>query len=624
MPGGTRPYAERMGGDLLAERAEIDRAVGGRTMCDAFAETASRFGDADALRWKEAGAWRALSWTEYRERVRDVALGLRELGFEPGSFAAIMARNRPEHVIADMGIVHARGTPVSLYNTLAPEQIRYIAGHCSARFAFVEDLGFYDKLQKVRGELPDLQRVVLMSGASEADPDWAISWDELLAAGRAAHEREPEAFEALWRGVQPDDTLTLIYTSGTTGPPKGVMDTHRSVLWDLESYRGFYATGSGDSVISYLPLAHAADRLLSHWQSLVAGHTVSFCPDLADLVPTMLDVRPTFYGAVPRVWEKLHAGINAAVANEPDPARKQAIVDAIEAGREAVAHEQKGVAIPDEVARRRAAAEPVLAAIRAKVGLDQARIVITGAAPTPPEVMEFFHAIGLRICEVWGMSELAAIGTMNPIDRPRIGSIGVALPGVECAIAQDGELLVRGGLVMSGYYHDPEKTDEALDDAGWLHTGDVAEQDRDGFLRIVDRKKELIITAGGKNISPANIEALLKSHPLIGQACVIGDNQPYLAALIVLDGETAPSWARVRGIDAATLTELATHDAIREELDRAVDAVNAQVSRVENIRRWVVLPSEWMAESDELTPTLKLKRRVIAERYADLIDALYA
>jgi long-chain acyl-CoA synthetase len=555
--------------------------------------------------------------------VRAVALGLKEIGFGSGAFGVVMARNRPEHVIADLGIVHAGGSPVSLYNTLAPEQIAYIVNHCEATVAFVEDLGFYEKFQKIRDDVPRLERIVLLHGAEHADPAWTMAWDTLLESGGAAHERDPAAFDASWRAVQPDDPVTLIYTSGTTGPPKGVIDTHRSVLWDLESYRRFLATGPDDRVISYLPLAHAADRLLSHWQSLVAGHTIHFCDDLAQLLPTMLDVRPTFFGAVPRVWEKLHAGLNAGIANEADVERRDAIVAAIETGREVVAHEQKGAPVPEELARRRAGVEPALAALRAKIGLDEARAVITGAAPTPPEVLEFFHALGLRIAEVWGMSELAAIGTMNPLDRPRIGTIGVALPGVECALAGDGELLVRGGLVMRGYYRDAAKTAEAIDGDGWLRTGDVAEQDQDGYVTIVDRKKELIITAGGKNISPANLESMLKYHPLIGQACVIGDNRPYLSALIVLDAETAPAWARARGLAGSSLGELAEHQSVRDEIGRAVREVNEHVSRVESIRRWTLLPNEWTAETDELTPTLKLKRRVIMARYAEAIEALY-
>jgi long-chain acyl-CoA synthetase len=613
-----------MGRDIAAERADVDRVIEGKTLCSEFAATCERLGDRDALKWRTGdGSWSALSWTQYREHASAAALGLREIGLAPGEFAVIMCRNRPEHVIADLGAVHAGATPVSLYNTLAPEQVAYIAGHCDATVAIVEDLAFYEKFQKVRDELPNLRRVVLIEGAGEADPSWTMSWDELLGAGRAARERDPNAFDAMWRGVKPEDILTLIYTSGTTGPPKGVMDTHRSVLWDIESYRRVYATGPDDRVISYLPLAHAADRFLTYWQAIVAGHVTHYCPDLTQLLPTLLDVRPTFFGAVPRVWEKLHAGINAAIAAEPDEQRRAMVTGAIDAARAAVAVEEKGETVPAPIAATRTASEPVFAAMRAKIGVDEARVTITGAAPTPPEVLEFFHAIGVRISEVWGMSELATIATMNPLDRIKIGSIGVTLPGIEARIADDGELLVRGGMVMRGYYKDPEKTAETIDADGWLATGDVATMDDDGYLRIVDRKKELIITAGGKNISPANIESLLKSHALIGQACVIGDNRQYLSALIVLDGEIAPAWAAARGLGGASIAELSSHPDVADEIARAVADVNARLSRVEQLKKWTVLPAEWTAESEELTPTLKLKRRVIGTKYADVIESMY-
>ncbi|MGE5180922.1 MAG: AMP-dependent synthetase/ligase, partial [Acidobacteriota bacterium] len=416
---------------------------------------------------------------------------------------------------------------------------------------------------------------------------------------------------------------TLIYTSGTTGHPKGVIDTHRSVLWDLHSLRQVVATTDSDRVISYLPLAHAADRILSHYASLVSGHTIHFCPDLTQIAATMVAVRPTFFGAVPRIWEKLHAGINAGIAHEPDAGKRNLVLGALELARQVLALEQRGEPVPAELRAKRVAVEPVFAAIRAKIGLDQAKLFFTGAAPTPKEVLELFFAIGVPILEVWGMSELAAIATINPPERPKIGSIGVALPGVDAKVMPDGELVVRGGMVMTGYYKEPGKTAETIDADGWLATGDVATVDADGYYTIVDRKKELIITAGGKNISPANIESMLKFHPLIGQACVIGDNRPYLVALLVLDGQVAPAWAKQRGLAATSIAELAAHAAVHEELARAVAQVNEHVSRVESIRRWTVIPAEWTPESEELTPTLKLKRRVIRDKYAKLIDSLY-
>jgi len=608
--------------DIAAERRYIDRTIEGKTLCSVFAATVARLGDHEALIGKTAsGERRALSWNQYRDGVREVALGCHALGLTPKSFAVIMARNRPEHVIADLGLVHAGATPVSLYNTLAPEQVRYIANHCDARIAVVEDAGFLAKFQAVRAELPKLERIVLMEGTSD-DPS-VITWDELRAAGRAAHARDPHAFDGLWQGVSPDDTVTLIYTSGTTGPPKGVIDTHRSALWVLESLHSVITTDETDSIVSYLPLAHAADRFLNYYGALVTGQTSVFCAEVSQIMATAVECRPTIFGGVPRIWEKLHAGLTSAITNEPDEQKRRMVLGALEVARAVVALEQRDQPVPAELRQQRAMVEPIFAAIRARIGLDRVRHAVTGAAPTPREVVEFFHAIGLRVSDVWGMSELGVVATRSPPDRIKIGSIGITLPGVEARLAADGELQVRGGLVMRGYYKDPEKTAETIDAEGWLATGDIATVDAEGYYRIVDRKKELIITAGGKNISPANLESLLKAHPLIGQACVIGDNRAYLTALIVLDGQGAPAWAAAHGIASRAIAELAAHPDVRAEVERAVAAVNEHVSRVENVRRWTILPTEWTAESGELTPTLKLKRRVIHDKYAKAIVAMY-
>lgn len=608
--------------DVAAERSTIEAAIAGKTLCSVFAETVAERGEAEALIGRAPdGTYRTFTWNQYRAEVREVALGLASLGFTRGAFGVIMARNRPEHVIADLGILHAGGTAVSLYNTLSPEQIQYTAAHCDARIAFVEDASFLARFAAVRDQLPKLERVVLLDG--ESDDPWTLTWDALRGLGRELDAREPRRFDELWQAVQPDDVCTLIYTSGTTGPPKGVIDTHRAALWVLEAAGQVVRTGGDDRSISYLPLAHAADRFLNHYASVASGHTTVFCAEVTQILQTLTEIRPTLFGGVPRIWEKLHAGLTSAIAKEPDEGRRAMVMGALEIARKVIALEQRGEPVPEELRQQRARCEPIFAAIRARIGLDRVRHTVTGAAPTPREVLEFFHAIGVTISEVWGMSELGVLGTRNPPGRIKIGSIGTALPGVEVKIAADGELLVRGGMVMRGYYKDAEKTAETLDGDGWLATGDIATMDDEGFLTIVDRKKELIITAGGKNISPANLESLLKAHPLIGQAAVIGDNRSYLTALIVLDGQGAQAWAAAHGL-AGTVAELAAHPDVRAEVARAVAAVNERVSRVENIRRWTVLPSEWTAESEELTPTLKLKRRVITDKYASQIAAMYS
>ena len=606
--------------DLAAERREIERATEGQTLCSKFAATVARLGDAEALIDKgPGGERRALSWNQYRERVRAVALGLQALGVAPRQFGVFLSRNRPEYLIVDLGLMHLGGTAVGLYNTLAPEQISYIASHCDAVVAVVESAAMLPRFR--RDELPALRHVVLLEGTSD-DPS-VITLDRLLALGRDAHARDPHAFDRLWQAVLPDDMVTLIYTSGTTGPPKGVIDTHRNVLWVCESVRRESPGDETDTAISYLPLAHAADRVLDYYHSLITGHRIVFCSDLAQLFPLVLEVRPTTFGGVPRIWEKLHAGLTSGISKDPDEQRRNTVLAALEVARTVVAMEQRGEPVPAELRQQRAAAEPIFAAIRARIGLDRVRQALTGAAPTPREVLEFFCAIGIPIAEVWGMSETGVIASRNPRDRIKIGSIGVALPGVEMRIAPDGELQARGGMVMRGYYKEPQKTAETIDKEGWLSTGDVATADADGYYYIVDRKKELIITAGGKNISPANLEGLLKANSLIGQVCVVGDNRAYLAALIVLDGQVAPVWAGARGIAYHSFAELASHPEVRAEVERAVAALNERVSRVESIRKWTILPSEWTVESEELTPTLKLKRRVILQKYAAAIDEMY-
>jgi len=613
-----------MARDIAAERAELDQLVEGRTLPLAFADTVDRLGDAPALHWKTPDGWRMLTWGEYREQVKHAALGLRAIGFQPGEFGAIMARNRPEHLIADLGVMHALGTPVSLYNTLAAEQVQYIAGHCEATVAILEDDGYLWRIREVKDRLPSLRKVVMMEPPAQPE-EWIITWNELLELGRREDKRDPDAFDATWRQVKPEDLATLVYTSGTTGPPKGAMQVQRQVLWMAETGHRFLPVGDGDRHISYLPFAHVFERYIGHYHRIRWGGEVFFCPDPAQLFAYAVEVRPTGMIGVPRVWEKLHAALSAGIAAEPDEAKRGAIMGAIEVGRQLARLHQAGQPVPPELEVAAEKCRPVWDGLRAKVGIDKVEWAITGAAPISIDVIEFFQAIGLPFVEGWGMTETTVGATFAPsLDKHRNGTVGVADYGVEIKIADDGEILVRGGNVTKGYYKEPEKTAEAIDPDGWLHTGDIGTMDADGYISIVDRKKELIITAGGKNLSPANLETLLKQHPLVGQACAIGDRRPFVSALIVLDGEVAPVWAKQHGIAYESFAELAQHPEVIAAVQQAVDECNRHVSRVESVRRFTVLPVEWTAESEELTPTLKLKRRVIFDKYAGEIEAMYA
>jgi len=575
--------------DVAAVRAEIEREIAGSTLLTAYDQVVAEAPDAIAHQWRAGDQWRTLTYREVHRQVRDAALGLMAGGLGPGDFAVIWSRNRPEATVADYAVLHARAVPVFIYATVTAEQAGYIAGHCEATIAIV-DREFAAAFESVRAGLPHLRKVIVI------EDDWA----GLLEAGSAEAERIPEKFEESWRQVTPEDLITLVYTSGTTGQPKAVMITHHNIRYFQAAAlrvmpRATHAGEDGRVVnLSYLPMAHVTGRAVDNWAALAFPVTIAYCPDPVRVVEYAVQVHPTAFMGVPRIWEKLHAGLSAAL---PDSS-------------------------PEAV---RALPEPVKRAILGKVGLDKLKVTGSGAAPLDPEIVEFFRALGIAFTEGWGMSELAFAGTYTSPDKHRIGTVGTAVPGTELRIAADGELLARGPHVMRGYYKDPGLTAHTIDADGWLHTGDIGEIDDDGSLRIIDRKKEIIIiTAGGKNVSPALVEYELQRHPLIGQACAIGDRRSYLTALLVLDSDTALVWARTRGIEFATLAGLASHPEVLEEVERGVQAANSHLARPEQVRRWVLLPGEWTAQSGELTPSLKRRRRVIIDRYAKEIEHLYA
>jgi long-chain acyl-CoA synthetase len=605
--------------DVMTQRADIDAAVSGKTVCTIFADAAKNWGDLPALRWKRDGEWHSLDWKSYRSEVAAVTMALRGLGFGPGQFGLIMARNVPEHVIADLGIVHAGGTAISVYNTLAPEQIEYVANHSEASVAIVEDEAFLAKFLEIRSSTPNLRHLILVRGEA---PEGVLSWDTLVTGGRAAYEHDPAAFEASARAVGPEDTVSLIYTSGTTGPPKGVMYSQNNVVWTLESARRVLELHK-ETLLSYLPLAHVAERFGSQWGSIYNGHETFLCPDPAELLPYLLEARPTAFIGVPRVWEKLMAGINAGLAAEPDETKRQMAQGALAASMQAYRLKRDGQPVPEELAAIVERAQPLFMLLRSKIGLDRCHLAVTSTAPCRPEVHEFWAALGMPLYEVWGMSELTGPATAVPIDDHRAPSVGVPLPGVEARLGEDGELLIRGGNVMVGYYRDPAKTAEAVDKDGWVHSGDIATLGPDGHYRIVDRKKELIITSSGKNISPANLEAVAKSSPIIGQAVAIGDGRNFISVLVVLDPQVAPMWGKAHGIAYSSMAELAEHPATIAEVRRALTVANTHLSRIEQFKRFTILPDEWSPESEELTPTMKLKRRVINTKYKTQIDAMY-
>jgi long-chain acyl-CoA synthetase len=596
-------------------RRVLDERAAGQTVGQLFRATVAARLDAVALRWKDGEEWRELTWRAYADQVARVAAGLRSLGVERGDRVVLMMRNRPEFHVADVAVLALGATPISIYNSSAPEQIQYLAQHCGARAGVFEDIGYLERVLKVRSELPGLRELAVIDDDDGLAPREIARYGDLMTLAPLDLDKEIA-------GAQPEDLATVIYTSGTTGPPKGVTLDHANICWTVECYRAALGVDpTGWRAISYLPMAHIAERMSSHYLGLASGFEVTTCPEPGQVAQYLPQVRPNTFFAVPRVWEKLHTALVGAL--ESDPARAEEGRAALAAGWEVSEHRARGVEIPAELQARYEPVEATLAAVRAMIGLDDLVIGVTGAASLPVEVLRFFRSLGLPLSEIYGLSETSGPMTWEPF-RVRVGSVGRAMPGIEVRLAEDGEVCCRGGNVFRGYLNAPETTGDVLDGDGWFRSGDIGVFDVDGYLRIVDRKKELIVTAGGKNISPANIEAALKAGQLIGQACVIGDNRPYVSALVVLDSDLAPAWAAARGIEATTLAELSVDPEVCAEVEREVEEANGRFSRVEQVKRFTILTEEWVPDSEELTPTMKLKRRGVLRKYAEEIEALYA
>jgi long-chain acyl-CoA synthetase len=575
------------------------------TLCAAFQRTASENPDRIALR--TAGGGIAMTWAQYRERVGSIAAGLAACGVTRGDTVGLLLANRPEFHLLDTATMHLGATPFSIYNTNPADEVAHLIRDAGCRIVATE-LAFLPRVLQARESCADLEHVVVVDGEGGT-----ITLAELEARGDPDFD-----LEGCWKRTDGQTVVTLIYTSGTTGDPKGVEHTNATVLFGLRALHTLAPVTPGGSVVSYLPMAHIAERFISQYSSMVFGYTITCCPDFRELAATLPDARPTRFFGVPRVFEKMHAAL--AGPFEADPHLRAAL----EIGLRSVRAGQADEVLPAEEAQAwRTAKDSVLPAIRSRIGFDRAEWVGVAAAPTPYHVLEFFHAIDVRIAELWGMSECILV-TSNPPGRIKLGTVGVALPGLEIRLAGDGEILVRGGSVMPGYRNLPERTAEAIDSEGWLHSGDIATKDGDGYLTIVDRKKEMIINSAGKNMSPAKIEGrLLEACSVVGQAVCLGDRRPYNVALLVLDPERAASFARQRGLEPLSTQALAASPELREAVARGVAGANQRLARVEQIKRFHLLGDEWLPGGDELTPTSKLKRRVIDAKYAAEIEGLY-
>jgi long-chain acyl-CoA synthetase len=588
------------------------RAVDAATIAEAFRITATERAGQVAIRTK--GDAFTITWGELRERVDALAGGLAGLGLQRGDTLALMLSNRPEFHLCDLAGMMLGAAPFSIYNTYTAEQIEYLIQDADAKVLICEQQ-YLPQVLEARKQLPGLAHVIVIDGEP---PEGVTALSDVEGAN-------PDFdVDASLAQIQPTDVLTLIYTSGTTGPPKGVQLIHRNLLAAVEGLEVLIEFPPDGRVISWLPAAHVAERNAHHYLPIVFGLQITCCEDPREVLSYLPEVKPSWFFAVPRIWEKLKAGLETMIAAQP--AEQEAKMKrAVEAGIEKVRLEQRGEPVPAELAEEVALADSeIFAGVRVMLGLDQIESINVGAAPTPVEVLEFFHAIGLPLAELWGMSETCGAGSVNPPERIKIGTVGPAAPGVELKLDTDGEVLIRSEVVMKGYRNLPEKTAEAMTADGWLRTGDIGVFDEDGYLKIVDRKKELIISAAGKNMSPANIEAAMKTaSPLIGQACCIGDARPYNTALIVLDTDFAPLWASQQGIEETTLEALSGDEQVRAAVEEGVAKANEKLAKVEQIKKFEIVEGDWLPGGDELTPTMKLKRKPIAAKYASLIEGMY-
>ncbi|MDG1264971.1 MAG: AMP-binding protein [Ilumatobacter sp.] len=596
-----------------------DRIVG-QNIPKRFLANVERNGDIEVLNWKTStGDWATKTLREVADDAARLTTSLKNLGLGKGDTVVMMIRNRQEFHALDLAVLFCGATPVSIYNSSAPDQIQYLVNDCDAKIAVLEDDGFLRRFESVRDKLPTIEHIAMIE-ENDVDNN-IIQYADLIAA-------EPADLAAEAQTATLDDTATIIYTSGTTGPPKGVMLSHSNVAWTLESVgqsmrdQTDIADFAGKRHVSYLPMAHVMERLLGHYYMADFATRVFCCPETSQMPALVRESKPNVFIGVPRVWEKMYAGVMAALS--ADPEKEQQFNDGVAAAAPIVAKMTRGAATDDEIATWNFLDEAGFKAVRGLIGLDEVEIGISGAAPIPAEILKWFRAIGVPLSEGYGMSETTAVLSWAAAAKP--GFVGTAATGVEIKLADDGEVLARGGNMFAGYLGLADKTAEAIDSDGWVHTGDIGVIDDEGYLKIVDRKKELIITAGGKNISPANLESALKMIPLVGQACAVGEQRPFVAALVVLDPDTAAAWATEHGLEGepATMTALADNPEVVAEIEADLIEAMANFNSAEAVKKVKVLGAEWMPDSDLLTPTSKLKRRGVLESFADEIAALYA
>jgi len=580
--------------------------------------------DRIAMREKEFGIWKDISWGTYGEKAKYAGLGLFRLGLEKGDRVAIISENNPEWLYSDMGILAAGGVTVGIYPTDSPEQVEYVVGHSGSRFYIAEDEEQLDKILQVRENISHLEKIIVMDmeGLRHFKDPMVMSFDELLAWGKEEDQQEPELFERLIRGPRPEDLAILIYTSGTTGPPKGAMISHQNILSVMEMANEVNPGFEDDEILSFLPLCHIAQRTVSVFNPLQVPFVVNFVEELDTVPENIREVSPTVFFAVPRIWEKFYSGL---VLRMRDSSRveKLAFKWALNIGKRVSDHRLSQSEPPLYLNLLFKLADwTVLKNLKKSVGLDRARYLLSGAAPISPDLLKFYHSLGLDMREVYGQTENCGPTSIHYENDVKFGTVGKALPRAQIKIAEDGEILLKGPHIFMGYFNDPEKTEETIVD-GWLHTGDVGELDEDGHLIILDRKKDIIITSGGKNITPSEIENQLKFNPYINDAVVIGDGRKYLTALIMIDDENVMEYAQENRVPFTTYASLTRAPEVIKLVQREVDTVNKKFARVETIKKFRLIDIKLTEDDDEITPTMKLKRKFVNEKFKDAIESMY-
>jgi long-chain acyl-CoA synthetase len=611
--------------DLANLRPRTDIVVPGDTMAQMCANAIRQRGDAVWLRQKVLGIWQATTWRQFGVIVREITQGLCALGFVPGECASILSNTCRDWVFADFGVLCAGGISNGIYPTDAPAQVEYLLTDSDSVYLFVEDEEQLDKVLAVRERLPKLRRIVVfdMEGLARFSDPQVLSLDALRELGRQRAATHADEFDRRVASRKADDVAVLIYTSGTTGKPKGAMLTHHNLVYTVRGFNLVIAQDESDERIAFLPLCHVAERLGGAFFGLYTGTKLNFVENPDTVPENVREIAPTVFTAVPRVWEKFYSGVTIALA---EATRLQQVVYrwALRAGEQVADRFVAGAPIPAALrVKYRVARKLALDNVRRMIGIDRARFLVTGAAPISPELVRWYLALGVPMCEVWGQTESCGASTATPAQRIRPGRIGIAAPYNEVKVDGHGELLIRGPNVFKGYLNQPQKTAETIDAEGWLHTGDVGEVDADGYFRITDRMKDIIITAGGKNITPSEIENELKFSPYITDAVVIGDRRSFLTALVMIDQDNVEQYAQHHDVPFSNYASLTRAREVIELIQGEVDRVNRKFARVEQVKQFRLIEQRLTAEDEELTPTMKLKRSLVQNKYAALIEEMY-